>query len=191
LAVSSNLQANTLPLLGWEPTVQNIRVFALLGLGLSLGGLMILGFYVFTTARQSQEALIRLRYGALLVNVYERNLEPASTLIDVTTIDELAKLAERHNTMILHMTLNFLHFYLVQCNGTTYRYVISTGKSGIAETESAHKEIIRYAIDLQENSIAEAESSPEELFGYVINTNKIKAAKARPTETEILRKIRI
>ena len=34
-------------------------------------------------------------------------------------------------------TLNFLHFYLVQCNGITYRYVVSTGKRGFATLEPA------------------------------------------------------
>jgi signal peptidase I len=135
LTGSSAVQANTLSLLGWKPAVDFIRVFALLGLGISLSGLVILGLFVFNTARQSEDALIRLRYGSILVDVYEKSLEPTSTIIDVTSMDDLAKLAERQGTMVLHMVINFLHYYLVQNNGTTYRYVVSTGKKGIIEND--------------------------------------------------------
>ena len=141
LAGSANVQANTLSLFGWKPTVGSIRVFALLGLGISLSGLIILGLFVFNTASQSEDALIRLRYSSMLVNVYEKNLERTSTIIDVASIDDLAKLAERQGAMILHMVINFLHYYLVQNNGTTYRYVVSTGKKGIIENDSVPDEM--------------------------------------------------
>ncbi len=135
-AGSTNVEANTVPLLGWEPTVGFVRAFALLGLGISFSGLVIVGLSVFNIARQNEHALIRLRYGSILVDVYEKYLYPTSTVIDVTSMDDLAKLAERQGTMILHMTVNFLHYYLVQDDGITYRYVVSTGKKGIIE-ESA------------------------------------------------------
>jgi signal peptidase len=134
-AGSANMQANTLSLFGWEPSVGSIRALASLGLGISLSGLIILGLSVFNTASQSEDALIRLRYGSMLVNVYEKNLERTSIIIDVASIDDLAKLAERQGTMILHMVINFLHYYLVQNNGTTYRYVVITGKKEIIEND--------------------------------------------------------
>ncbi len=188
-AENSNLEVNTLSLLGWKPRIGAIRVVALLGLLISLGGLLVVGLRIFRTTKESQEALIRLRYGGLLVNVYERNLEPASMLIDVTTIDELAKLAERHNTVILHMTLNFLHYYLVQCNGLTYRYVFSAGKTGVAEIEPPLQQIISYGTDINENGIVEMGQSEDELFGYMIN--KSSTSKIEVTDTVILRKIRL
>ncbi len=186
---NSTLEPNTASLLGWELTIGTIRVNALLGLALSLGGLLIVGSRIFMMTRQSQETLIRLRYGGLLVNVYERNLESTSMLIDVTTIDELAKLAERHNTMILHMTLNFLHCYFVQCNGLTYRYVFSAGKRGVAEIEAPRQQIINYVTDVNEKSIVEVEPDEEDLFGYVIN--KSRTARTEVTDTVVLRKVRL
>jgi len=188
-ANNSNVEANTLSILGWKPTIQTIRLIALLGLGLSLSGLMMIGFRTFTMAKQSQEALIRLRYGALLVNVYERDFEPGTRLIDVTTIDELAKLAERHNTVMLHMTINFLHYYVVQCNGATYRYVFSAGKRGVAEIGPPQQEIVDYLINVNEKDMVEAKPRKNELFGYVVNTSRI--AKAEVEETVILRTIRL
>jgi hypothetical protein len=145
LAGSSNVQANTISLMGWKPAVGLVRVFAMLGLGVSLSGLIIMGLFVFNTASQSEDALIRLRYGSLLVDVYEKNLAPTSTIIDVTSIDDLAKLAERQGAMILHMVVNFLHYYLVQNNGTTYRYVVSTGNKGILEDASVPNEMPKAA----------------------------------------------
>jgi len=184
-----SLEANTVSMLGWELPVGTIRVSALLGLALSLSGLLIVGIRVFTTSQQDQEAFIRLRYGGLLVNVYERDFAPASMLIDVTTIDELARLAERHNTVILHMTLNFLHCYMVQCHGITYRYVFSTGKRGVAEIEAPHKQIISYMTDINGNSMVEVEQVENELFEYAIN--KSRSSKAQATDAVILRKIRL
>ncbi|MBM3181823.1 MAG: signal peptidase I [Chloroflexi bacterium] len=156
VADSSKIKANTLPILGWEPMVGFIRVFALLGLGISLSGLVIMGLFVFNTASQSEEALIRLRYGSMLVDVYERSLDVTLPMIDVTSIDDLAKMAERQNTMIMHMTLNFLHYYLVQSNGTTYRYVISAGKKGIVENDPDRDELLQTSADTEEDKFPAA-----------------------------------
>lgn len=134
LAGGSEVQTNTLSVLNFTPTVRSVRVFALLGFGFSLMGLFAFGLHLYRTAQQSQDALIRLKYGGMLVDVYEQNLAPTSSTIDVTTMDNLAKLAERHGTVILHMTHNFLHYYLVQANGVTYRFMIPAGKKGDIET---------------------------------------------------------
>jgi signal peptidase I len=188
-AENRNLEPNTLSLLAWKPTIGTVRKIALVGLALSLSGLLIIVSCIYRTMQQSQEALIRLKYGRLLVNVYERDLEPAAMLIDVTMIDELAKLAERHNTVILHMTSNFLHCYLVQCNGLTYRYVFSAGGRGVAEIEPLSQEIISYTLDNNGNSIVQMEPTEEDLFGYAINKRSI--SKTEVTDTVILRKIRL
>jgi signal peptidase len=191
LVGSSNLQANTLPLLGWEPTVGSIRTFALLGMGISLIGLALMGLFVFNTARQSEEALIRLRYGALLMDVYERSLDASLPVIDVTSIDDLARLAERQNTMIMHMTLNFLHFYLVQGNGAIYRYLSSSGKRGLSADEPGGQEVTGFLGGSEEFAYAPIHPARQETAGYVINIEPSRAAEPSPAETAFLRKIRI
>ncbi len=188
-ADNSNLEASTLSFLGWKPAVGTVREIALLGLALSLSGLLLTSSSLFMTARRSQEALIRLRYGPLLVNVYERDFAPAAMLIDVTTIDELAKLAERHSTVILHMTFNSLHSYLVQCNGTTYRYVFSTGKRGVAEIEPPRQQLVEYRTNFNDNNIVEAQPAESGLIGYVINKSRV--AKVEVEETVMLRELRL
>jgi hypothetical protein len=141
VAGSSTFEANTLSILGWKPTVGFVRVLALIGLGISLIGLIFIGMFIFNAARQSEEALIGLRYSSMIVDVYEKSLEPTTTTIDVTSMDNLAKLAERQGNMILHMTRNFRHYYLVQNNGITYRYVTNAGRKEFVESESDHNEI--------------------------------------------------
>lgn len=129
LMITTATQANTVSALGFEFDVIFLRIVGMVGLGFTLFGLLILGWYIFEAAQRSQEALIRIKYGALLMEVYDRGFESTSPVIDVATIDDLAKLAERQNTMILHMMRDYLQFYLVQSEGATYRYVISEGRN--------------------------------------------------------------
>jgi hypothetical protein len=108
-------------------------------------------------------------------------------VIDVTTIDELAKLAERHNTVMLHMAINFVHYYIVQCNGLTYRYVFSTGRKGISEMDPAGPQVIHYVGD--ENNTSVPPLDEDALFSYVIDNDR--AAKSGRTDRVVLKKIRL
>lgn len=155
MASSSDTQINTISLLGLKPPVWAVRFISLLGFGFSLFGLIAAGMNMYRTASQSQEALIRLKYGSMLVDVYEQSITPSLAVIDVATIDDLARLAERQGAMILHMTQNFLHYYLVQSNGATYRYVISTGRKGIADNTSIEDKAIAHTTSPFERKIVE------------------------------------
>jgi signal peptidase I len=120
---NKNTVANTIPVLDYKLNVTGLRTLGIGGFSLSLLGLLILGVYIFQAAQRSQETAIRIRYGNMLMEVYDRGFENISSVIEVTSIDDLAKLAERQNAMILHMTRDFLHYYFVQSDGATYRYV--------------------------------------------------------------------
>ncbi len=172
IAGNSNVQANTLSLLGWKPTVGFVRIFALLGSLISFSGLVILGMSVFTTARQSEDALIRLRYGSMLVDVYEKSLVTSSTMIDVTNIDNLAKLAERQGTMILHMLINFLHYYFVQSNGITYRYVVNSGKKRAFESDPVGAGLIKIETNPKEDNIPAIEPVHQKTPKHWMTVNK-------------------
>ncbi|MFZ5910747.1 MAG: signal peptidase I [Chloroflexota bacterium] len=191
LAASSMVVANTLPVLGWEPTVGAVRALALIGLGLSLGGVALMGFILWKTARQGEEASIRLRYGSMIMDVLERSLDPSLPVIDVTSMDDLAKMAERQNTMILHMTLNFLHFYLVQGNGAMYRYILSAGKRGVPEVEPARGEVFGYLADSQGYTIESPQAIQWDGRGYLLEMGNDDSISVSPRETEVLRRIRV
>lgn len=184
-----NLEANTFSLLGLKPTVLTVRMAALFGLAISLVGLLLIGLQFIGANGQNEEAMIRLKYGALLVNVYERDIEPVSRLIDVTTIDELAKLAERQSTVILHMMINFLHFYYVQSNDVTYRYMFSTGILNTPAIEPPRREMVAYTFDVDQPRIVEPQSLETDLFDYVVNKNHIPHTEVE--KTVILRRIKI
>jgi hypothetical protein len=56
-------------------------------------------------------------------------------MVEVTAIEDLAKLAERFNTVILHERRGVSHAYYVRGEGTAYRFVIAD-RTGSAVPES-------------------------------------------------------
>ncbi len=120
--------ANTISFAGVNMPVSDLRIVGLAGVGLSIAGFAILAWYIYQIASRSQEALINIKYGSRLMNVYDRGFENINPVVDVTTIDDLARLAELQNTAILHMVRDNYHYYLIQTSRNTYRYVISDGK---------------------------------------------------------------
>lgn len=129
-------QPNTFNLFGLELGVAESRGFGLAGLLLSLGTLGFIGAYLLTLAKRDQNAFIHIKHGALIINVYERGINTLNSVIEVTSIDDLAKLAQRQNTMILHTFRNAQHDYFVQSDGTTYRYRVNSNKNNLASPES-------------------------------------------------------
>ena len=99
---------NTIKLFGFNLLIAILRKVGLIGLGICLAGLVGLGLYYSITSRRDPETIIRIKYGSMIV--------------DVTRMDDLAKLAERQNSMIMHLTHEDVHYYLIQVDGKTYRY---------------------------------------------------------------------
>jgi signal peptidase I len=184
LAGNSDLKANTFRILGLEPTVKSVRLISLLWLGFSLAGLVITGVYVYTTAEERQDTLVHLKYGAMLVDIQWQNIKPTSSMIDVTSIEDLARLAERHGTMILHMQLNVLHYYLVQDNDVTYRYVIGAGEGAI-ESEPAHNEVARYGIYHERKQVFRTGPVHNKTRAYLTSQNEGTAIRFEPLQNKI------
>ena len=168
LAAGAGLKPNAISLLGLKIPVWLVRFLSLVGFGLSVYGLVVAGLNLYRTASQSQEALIRLKYAGMLVDVYEQNVAPTDSVIDMTSMEDLARLAERLGLMILHMRRNFLHYYFVQSHGVTYRYVITTGRAGIPAFDSP---------------APEPESEPENFPQPVSSTSDIVSSSAFDTSS--------
>jgi hypothetical protein len=64
-----------------------------------------------------------MKYGSLIVDIKSGSIKDSSQMIDITSIDDLAKLAERYNVMILHNVQGDTHTYYVQGDEITYRYL--------------------------------------------------------------------
>jgi EAL domain-containing protein (putative c-di-GMP-specific phosphodiesterase class I) len=84
-----------------------------------------------------------MKVGPLLVEAHHPRLDGSGTVIELTSIDDLAKLADRKNSMILHEARGASHYYLVQGDGATYRYVLNGHDEGLMEISplSAEEEL--------------------------------------------------
>ena len=122
-------QANMISVLGIKFNVLAARILGTAGLLISLVSLLFLGLYVFEISKRSPEALIRIKYGSMLMDVSERGFDSIASMIEVPTVEDLVKLAERQNAMIMHITRDHRQYYLVQSNGTTYRYALGDNQN--------------------------------------------------------------
>ena len=118
-------EADTFSLFGLKMQIPALRIFSLIGLAGALAGMTYLWQTLQKLSKNNQAEFIRAKYGVMLVDVQKTKLGSSKSLIEVSSIDDLAKLAERHNTMILHETQGYLHIYYVQAEISTYRFVLS------------------------------------------------------------------
>jgi signal peptidase len=124
--------SNTVSVLGFDLSVQTIRILSMLGFVFSLGSTLAIGFYFLQGFKLGPNALIRLKYGGLIMDARGLEFQQNLPLVEVASIDDLARLAERQNTLITHMEINSLHIYMLQCNGAVYRYVLQTEQEDMA-----------------------------------------------------------
>jgi hypothetical protein len=122
-------EINTILLLGAEVSIPTLRWMALFGLLASCSGLVWLGLRLQSLSRLDQEKFLHIRYGSMMIDVQNADSLLPATLIDVQSMDALAKLAERFNAMILHEAGTGPPTYYVQVGGTTYRFMIGADKT--------------------------------------------------------------
>ncbi len=113
---------NTLALFGMELNVPILRTIAVVGLVLSLSGLAVLWLQLENTSRKNPETFVRMKYDPLIIDVEESGLYTTTHVIDVSTIDDLAKLAEKNNAMILHEAQGSVDNYIIHIDGNSYAY---------------------------------------------------------------------
>jgi signal peptidase I len=121
----SRQQPNTIAPLGLTLEVASARRMALAGLCLALGGALLLGYQMRRAAHGDEPARIRHTYGPLLIAIRDSQPGTAAAVVDVSTIDDLAKLAEQHGSMILHAQHGDEHHYFVYHGNLAYRYRIA------------------------------------------------------------------
>lgn len=114
--------ATTFPLpLGPELPVSQVRA-----IGIALGGLLLAlagGLLLAGRAAGGGEAdRIAGRYGRLLVPISATAAEAQRTVVDVGTIDDLVRVAKHHERLVHHQVADGAHTYLVEVQGTAYRY---------------------------------------------------------------------
>lgn len=134
LITGTRIEPNTIPILGFEPEVGKLRLVALIGFILALAGLIFI-IKIINRLAIDKVAYIRLKYNSTILDVNNGDLEQDGKIIDLNTLDDLARLADRKNLMILHKSKNPLHYYYLQGDGITYRFILN--KEGDISIESA------------------------------------------------------
>lgn len=117
---------NRFSFLGLKGTIRALRITAICGFLLSLVALLIVCFFWSRILRTDPERAIRLKYGSLLIDMKEsgQGLESSALVIELASIDQLARLAERINCAIIHTISASGHIYLVKSEATLYRYTV-------------------------------------------------------------------
>ncbi len=135
------LEANTLRILGRDFAVPSLRILAVLGLVISLGGLGYFGWKAAYLAHHEPAQLAQIRYGSQMIEVQNAALPLAKSVIDVASMEDLGKMAERFQTVILHTESEQAHEYFVQSGEVLYRFMINRLKTetGTAATEAEGK----------------------------------------------------
>ncbi len=127
-------QPNTLALLGLTLEVTTARTLAMAGLALAVGGLLLFGLLMSRAAQGDMAVRIKLKYGPLLIAIRESELGASGRVVDVATIEDLAKLAEQTGHMILHTESGVAHRYFVHHGDMVYRYEIGSREEAALAT---------------------------------------------------------
>ena len=117
---ASTTQANTLTIHDIGVSVPTARWLAVIGLLLGVAGTLITGAGVLRDPYDPTKHVDRYRH--LIVPIAGTTFDPARPPIDVTSIGALAQLAERSERLILHHQREGVDTYLVDDEGTLYRY---------------------------------------------------------------------
>lgn len=123
-----SLEASTFSFLMLDVRVSTARQIAVIGLLLSaLAGAGMTWLYA-AAQRAAESRKIEARYGALLVKVNGSDLgvyDLDGHIVEVASIEDLARVAEREGRMILHQQQGDRHEYFVQDVDVTYCYSIT------------------------------------------------------------------
>jgi signal peptidase I len=123
---TENIQAiqlserNTIHLFSLNLDVVVTRVISALTLILSLVGLWLIFGQISKAYKKDKGLMVKLQYGAALINVENPPQFSPRISVNVTKIDDLAKIAEKQGTVILHCEINGQHSYYVEANGHMY-----------------------------------------------------------------------
>jgi signal peptidase len=116
----SRSEPNTLSLLSLHPKVQDTRLGAAIAFVIAAAGALGVFFFV---PRSDPATQIQSRYSELLVSAMRIQHMPA-TIIDVMSIDDLVKLAEKDNRTVLHTIDAGGHHYYVQGEESLYHFCL-------------------------------------------------------------------
>lgn len=114
--------SNTLSLLGLTLPVLFVRIFAIIGLVVSVGGGILLSLPLLSPSKNPVQT-IHARYGSLIIRAENLPTEMKSNpAIEVQNMDDLARLAQQSGVLILETVHGSEHRFSVILNTTIYSY---------------------------------------------------------------------
>jgi EAL domain-containing protein (putative c-di-GMP-specific phosphodiesterase class I) len=133
--------SETMAFLGLSLPVSGVRWGSSIMFLLSTG---LLGFLMYSTEKMSKSSRsteIQLRYSPVIVDVQNQPSRQRRTVVEVDTIQDLARLVERFNSVILHeFNPDGTHTYLVQENNTIYQVTFREDIPAPVSSDLASKE---------------------------------------------------
>lgn len=115
----------TLNILGLKPTVQTARWIAGVALGVSLLGIAAILYPFLRASMKSPTEKIRIQFDKMLLDIQTLPARVTSEDIDVDRFEDLAKLAEKTDSLIFHHVEANQHTYLLQDGESTYRFLLT------------------------------------------------------------------
>lgn len=115
-------EENILALFGLHLPVQTARRLAVIAFALALGAGAVLAFWARRAGPRDEDIQIRRKYAALLVTARDLGDRLHGQTIEVATIDDLARLAERAGQMIVRSAGAGGSWYRVQAGDVIYLY---------------------------------------------------------------------
>ena len=124
----------TVPMIGYQIPYALFPRIAAVGLGFSALTLLVIALATFATWRAGEAARVQARYGHLLVEVEEREIELRARPMSVSQFEDLVRLAEREGLPILHRSGRQADEYFVFERDVAYSFVIWQHQPRLADS---------------------------------------------------------
>ncbi len=140
-------ETNTLSLFGLPVSVLFARIASVGIFGLTIIGIAMVGWPLYQEWKRDDASRIQIQYSPVLVDVLENSLATSSRVVELTSFEDLSKLAERYGAVILHELHGNSHRYCIQDGEVTYQYQLDTFQAeNIYKEVSSFNSAIRTAI---------------------------------------------
>ncbi len=114
----------TVPMIGYQIPYASFPRMGALGLGLTAATLLLIALATLVTWRAGEATRVKARYGHLIVEVEEEEIEANVKPMSVGRFEDLVRVAEREGLSILHRRGRQVDEYFVFERDVAYSYVI-------------------------------------------------------------------
>ena len=111
------------------------RILGPAGLLIALAAAALAAWQLRRDRRADEPTRIQSRYGEAMIAAVQSTLIHGGDLVEVESIEALARLAERYQSLMIHEQTATGHAYLVADNGTVYAYFVHTSEAEPAVRE--------------------------------------------------------